>query len=229
MQIFVLEGVITAFFALVFFFTLPTSPESTKWLNEEERELAVTRLRIEHNGMSSDKTSFKTVLKAMRNPYTWACCLGFNAINLLPTPVLVDSFRLFRIFPFLPPSSVLLLPASILTLPHTPDNGMNLLVGVGVIQPLQVSSAVQSSLRTLPSLSVPSTKNVSVSHRSLLDVRARSIAKPASGEVRLALQAERSRLRSNKFQICGFLAERLRNSGSILFLSLLIIVELLVQ
>ncbi|GAA5881385.1 hypothetical protein JCM16303_000156 [Sporobolomyces ruberrimus] len=82
-KIFVLEGVITAFFALVFFFTLPTSPESTKWLNEEERELAVTRLRIEHNGMSSDKTSFKTVLKAMRNPYTWACCLGFNAINVV--------------------------------------------------------------------------------------------------------------------------------------------------
>lgn len=75
-QIFLFEGVITMFFGLVFLFTLPTSPESTKWLTEEERELAVLRMRIEHGSASTDKTTFKTVLKALSNPYTWACCLG---------------------------------------------------------------------------------------------------------------------------------------------------------
>ncbi|GAA5979329.1 hypothetical protein JCM5350_006970 [Sporobolomyces pararoseus] len=82
-KIFVFEGAITAFFALVFFFTLPTSPESTKWLNEEERELAVLRMKIEHNGVSTDKTTFRTVLKAMSNPYTWMCCLGYNGTNIV--------------------------------------------------------------------------------------------------------------------------------------------------
>ncbi|GAA5905269.1 uncharacterized protein JCM6883_006342 [Sporobolomyces salmoneus] len=83
-KIFVLEGVITAFFAIMFFFTLPTSPEVTKWLNEEERELAVLRMRIESNGAPpSDKTSFKTVRKAMSNPYTWVACLGYNCINVV--------------------------------------------------------------------------------------------------------------------------------------------------
>ncbi|GAA5938538.1 uncharacterized protein JCM15063_005348 [Sporobolomyces koalae] len=82
-KIFVFEGVITMAFAILFFFTLPTSPESTKWLNEEERELAVTRMKIEHSGVSTDKTTFRMVLKALANPYTWACCLGYNGINVV--------------------------------------------------------------------------------------------------------------------------------------------------
>ncbi|GAA5841619.1 hypothetical protein JCM5353_002751 [Sporobolomyces roseus] len=84
-KIFVMEGMITGVFALVFFFTLPTSPESTKWLNEEERELAVLRMRLEHGGAPTDKTTTKMVLKALSNPYTWACCLGYNAVNVVST------------------------------------------------------------------------------------------------------------------------------------------------
>ncbi|GAA6059458.1 hypothetical protein JCM10212_005397 [Sporobolomyces blumeae] len=82
-KIFVLEGMITGVFAIVFFFTLPTSPESTKWLTEEERELAVARMRVENHGRPDDKTTGKAVVQALLNPYTWACTLCYTCINII--------------------------------------------------------------------------------------------------------------------------------------------------
>ncbi|MCJ1475524.1 hypothetical protein MMC13_004187 [Lambiella insularis] len=42
--LFILEGVITIFIAIIAFFILPNFPRTTKWLTEEERQLAIWRL-----------------------------------------------------------------------------------------------------------------------------------------------------------------------------------------
>lgn len=42
--VFVIEGVITCVFAIVWFFVLPDFPEEVKWLTEEEREFVRVKL-----------------------------------------------------------------------------------------------------------------------------------------------------------------------------------------
>ncbi|KAL9933912.1 hypothetical protein V8E36_006994 [Tilletia maclaganii] len=46
--IFILEGIATVLFALTTFFLLPNGPEKLWWLTDEERAMAVERLRDEH-------------------------------------------------------------------------------------------------------------------------------------------------------------------------------------
>ncbi|GAA5873731.1 hypothetical protein JCM8547_005934, partial [Rhodosporidiobolus lusitaniae] len=82
-KIFAMEGTITAAFGLIFFFTLPTSPEKTRWLTEEQREVALARLQVEHLGAVHEKTTGKKVLRGILNPFTWACTLGYCFINVI--------------------------------------------------------------------------------------------------------------------------------------------------
>lgn len=42
--VFILEGVLTAVVALVWFFVIPDFPEDVKWMNEEEREFIRAKL-----------------------------------------------------------------------------------------------------------------------------------------------------------------------------------------
>jgi len=69
-------------YGLISFFIIPTSPETTRWLNEEERALAVKRLDIEHMGQTHEKTTARAVFKAIANPFTWACTLAYGFINV---------------------------------------------------------------------------------------------------------------------------------------------------
>ncbi|KAJ8295989.1 MFS transporter prlL [Rhodotorula toruloides] len=82
-KIFVVEGIITMSLGLITIFTLPTSPEKTKWLNEEERALAVRRLEIEHLGTTHEPTTPRLVLKACLNWRTWLAVAGYSFINVI--------------------------------------------------------------------------------------------------------------------------------------------------
>ncbi|BGP54458.1 hypothetical protein JCM8202_001536 [Rhodotorula sphaerocarpa] len=82
-RIFVLEGILTTCVGVVTFFTLPGAPSKTRWLTDAERELAVRRLEIEHLGRTEEKTSRKAVIKALLNPFTWACTLAYGFINVI--------------------------------------------------------------------------------------------------------------------------------------------------
>jgi sugar phosphate permease len=70
-KIFAMEGMITAFFGVVFFFILPSNPDTTRWLTEEEREIAVRRISQEHLDATHEKTSMRLVLRGLLNPFTW--------------------------------------------------------------------------------------------------------------------------------------------------------------
>ncbi|GAA5884442.1 hypothetical protein JCM6882_005254 [Rhodosporidiobolus microsporus] len=82
-KIFAMEGMITAAFGIIFFFTLPATPEKTRYLNEEERKIALARLQIEHLGATNEKTTLRLVWKGICNPFTWLCTLGYAFINVI--------------------------------------------------------------------------------------------------------------------------------------------------
>ncbi len=67
---FIIEGVATVVIAFAAFFILPDFPRTTKWLTEEERQLAVWRL--EEDIGEDDWTSSKdqTLLHGLRLAFT---------------------------------------------------------------------------------------------------------------------------------------------------------------
>jgi hypothetical protein len=64
--LFIIEGAITIVIAFASFFVLPNFPRTTKWLTEEERQLAVWRLEEDigqEDWLDSQHQSFKEGLK----------------------------------------------------------------------------------------------------------------------------------------------------------------------
>ncbi|SCV73475.1 BQ2448_7401 [Microbotryum intermedium] len=80
--IFLVEGIITTFVGLASFFVVPTSPETVRFRNEEDRALAVKRVAIEQLGAQKDKTTSKSLKHGLSNSITWLCCLGYGFINI---------------------------------------------------------------------------------------------------------------------------------------------------
>ncbi|KAK3995317.1 major facilitator superfamily domain-containing protein, partial [Cladorrhinum sp. PSN332] len=71
-MIFVLEGIITVFLAVVSFFTLTDRPETARWLTQEEKELAMARVKSERVATTEvlDKMDKKKLLQGILNPIT---------------------------------------------------------------------------------------------------------------------------------------------------------------
>ncbi|KAJ4364773.1 hypothetical protein N0V95_000721 [Ascochyta clinopodiicola] len=73
--VFILEGIITVIIAVSAFFILPNFPRTTKWLSEEERQLAVYRLQEdigEDDWTSAEQQTFFHGLKlALMDVKTW--------------------------------------------------------------------------------------------------------------------------------------------------------------
>ncbi|KAF9695691.1 hypothetical protein EKO04_006385 [Ascochyta lentis] len=73
--VFILEGIITVIIAFSAFFILPNFPRTTKWLSEEERQLAVYRLQEdigEDDWTSAEQQTFFHGLKlALMDVKTW--------------------------------------------------------------------------------------------------------------------------------------------------------------
>lgn len=71
-MIFAIEGVITIGLALVAFLTLTDRPETAKWLNDDEKQLAVARLKSERIATTEvlDKLDKSKILRGVLNPVT---------------------------------------------------------------------------------------------------------------------------------------------------------------
>ncbi|KAF6231786.1 hypothetical protein HO173_010088 [Letharia columbiana] len=96
--LFIIEGVITIFFAFCSYFALPNFPRTTSWLTEEERQLAIWRLEEDIGEDdwidSSQQTFFHGMNLAFQDIKTWILMVllfGFVAsgtvTNLFPTVV----------------------------------------------------------------------------------------------------------------------------------------------
>ncbi|KAI1425993.1 major facilitator superfamily domain-containing protein [Xylaria sp. FL1777] len=80
--IFILEGLLTAVVAIVFFFTFPAFPEESKWLKEEEQAFIKARLRAEQgNNGAERKITFRDVVTVMKDHRIWLG--GFMYLGLI--------------------------------------------------------------------------------------------------------------------------------------------------
>ena len=96
-MIFAIEGIITCGLSLISFFTLTDRPETARWLTQEERDLAIARVKSERVGTTDvlDKLDKKKLLRGIFSPVT----LGVSVIFLL------DNITVQGLAFFFPPSS----------------------------------------------------------------------------------------------------------------------------
>lgn len=83
-MIFLVEGIITIGISLIAFLTLTDRPETARWLTQEEKDLAVARVKSERVGQTAvldgiDKAKF---LRGLTSPTTLAISLVFLLNNV---------------------------------------------------------------------------------------------------------------------------------------------------
>lgn len=97
-RLFIIEGAVTVVIASICFFILPNFPRTTKWLSEEERQLAAWRLQEDigvDDWTSSEEQSFwDGMFLAFKDIKVWIlmiCLLGIvsaaSVTNFFPTVV----------------------------------------------------------------------------------------------------------------------------------------------
>ncbi|KAH7393532.1 major facilitator superfamily domain-containing protein [Cadophora sp. MPI-SDFR-AT-0126] len=86
-MIFAIEGLITIVVALIALFTLTDRPDTARWLSEEEKELAINRVKSERlaQAVLLDKIDSKKLKRGFTNPVTLAtaCVFLLNNITVL--------------------------------------------------------------------------------------------------------------------------------------------------
>ena len=92
--LFIIEGVVTFGVAAASIFTLPDNPLTTRWLSEDERQLAHSRMLADTVGLQESKGAKAGFMQAIRDPRLWLFCFiqnmhlsacSFN--NFFPTVV----------------------------------------------------------------------------------------------------------------------------------------------
>ncbi|CED82688.1 Permease of the major facilitator superfamily [Phaffia rhodozyma] len=78
--LFGVEGLATVVVSLIAFFVLPDFPHNTPFLNEEERQLAVERLKTEESDAPS-LSHMQAFLKAVKSYKTWLLALGYMQVS----------------------------------------------------------------------------------------------------------------------------------------------------
>lgn len=83
-MIFVVEGIMTIGLAVVAFFTMTDRPESARWLSQEEKDLAIARVKSERVGVTEvlDKISWTKTVRGVTSPITMATSFMFLLTNI---------------------------------------------------------------------------------------------------------------------------------------------------
>ncbi|KAF9256275.1 MFS general substrate transporter [Marasmius fiardii PR-910] len=83
-MIFAIEGIITSGLSIIGFFTLTDRPETATWLSEEEKKLAILRVKSERVGQTEvlDKIDTKKILRGIFNPVTLIVSFIFLLNNI---------------------------------------------------------------------------------------------------------------------------------------------------
>jgi hypothetical protein len=76
--LFIIEGSATVLFSFVAYWYLPKSAYEAKWLTEEERKLAYTRIQIDSSSVVGEKFVLKDALQVFKMPVAY----GFLAIEI---------------------------------------------------------------------------------------------------------------------------------------------------
>lgn len=83
-MIFAIEGIVTCILALISFITLTDRPETARWLTQEEKDLAIARVKSERVGQNEvlDKLDKKKTLRGIFNPVVLATSFIFLLDNI---------------------------------------------------------------------------------------------------------------------------------------------------
>lgn len=83
-MIFAIEGIATVALSIMAFFTITDRPSTARWLNEDEKELCIARVKSERVGTSSvlDKMDKVKLLRGIINPVTIAISTIFLFVNV---------------------------------------------------------------------------------------------------------------------------------------------------
>lgn len=83
-MIFAIEGIITCLLALISFITLTDRPETARWLSQEEKDLAIARVKSERVGQNEvlDKLDKKKTVRGIFNPVVLATAFIFLLDNI---------------------------------------------------------------------------------------------------------------------------------------------------
>ncbi|KAF4445789.1 hypothetical protein F53441_10538 [Fusarium austroafricanum] len=83
-MIFAIEGIVTVVLSLIAFATLTDRPETAKWLTEEEKQLAINRVKAERVGTTEvlDKMDTTKILAGIKSPITLSTSIIFLLDNI---------------------------------------------------------------------------------------------------------------------------------------------------
>ena len=90
-------GIITSCLAVIAFFTLTDRPSSARWLSEEEKALAVARVKVERVGTTEvlDTMDRKKFVRGLFSPVTLGTALIFGLTTIPGKPSVQSRLPLF--------------------------------------------------------------------------------------------------------------------------------------
>jgi hypothetical protein len=90
------KGVISILLSVIAFVCIPKGPVEAKFLTEEEKIVAVDRLRLDAAGTSenSAKTKWKHIWQAISSPHTLVCGLGFFFGKCVSPPPIISQTKM---------------------------------------------------------------------------------------------------------------------------------------
>lgn len=77
-RLFIIEGSVSGFVAITGFWLLPNTPLTTRWLSQEEREIAHARIERDKMGEPEQASMMEGLRQAVRDRRTWVFCLMQN-------------------------------------------------------------------------------------------------------------------------------------------------------
>lgn len=88
--IFIIFGLVTVLIGVSLWWILPESPSNARFLNEREREVAIQRIKDNHNGIKNREHKAYQVFEAFKDPKVWMLTMAVFFQNM--TNALQNSF-----------------------------------------------------------------------------------------------------------------------------------------
>lgn len=101
-------GSVTIFFSIILFIFLPESPLKSRFLNKEERLVAVARLKDDHIGVESKKYKWDQVIEAIKDVKIYAFFILAVAIYMVNGPVTAFGSQVIKSFGYSSLKSILM-------------------------------------------------------------------------------------------------------------------------
>ncbi|KAF2457743.1 putative MFS allantoate transporter [Lineolata rhizophorae] len=105
--VFLVTGLLTAAMGVIFLWAVPDNQMNCRWLNKEDRILAIERIRINQQGVGNKHWKFYQVKEALKDPLTWAFVF-YSLVADIPNGGITNFFsQLIVGFGFTPEQSLL--------------------------------------------------------------------------------------------------------------------------